>query len=121
MSPWARAAAGERRDPRPPILCRIRRCEQPARWIVTIAGHPNGDPAPGAYCRQHAEERAGLLWDESPRPYTVRAEGPHEPGELRRVLGPDAAAEHVEAKRQQIAELEAELPPTSARDARGRQ
>jgi hypothetical protein len=90
-----------------PLICRIRRCTAPARWIVTVTGHPNGSPPPSAYCHEHAEERSKLLWDESPRPYSSRAEGPYTPRDLRRALGPSLAADHVESKRQQIAELEA--------------
>ena len=107
MSPWARRAGESWQEPRETILlCRIRRCTAPARWILTIAGHPNGDPVPSAYCHEHASERSKLLWDESPRPYKLQAEGPYTPRELRIALGPDATAEHVTSKREQIADLE---------------
>lgn len=87
------------------LICRIRRCTAPARWILIIAGHPNGDPPPCAYCHEHAQERSKLLWDESPRPYRTQADGPYTPAELRRALGPDGTAESLAAKRQQLADL----------------
>lgn len=109
MSPWARQARESWPELRETIvLCRMRRCEQSARWIITVTGHPKGDPPPCAYCHEHAEDRARLLWDESPRPYHLRADGPYEPAGIRSALGPDATAEHMTAKRQQIADLAAE-------------
>lgn len=68
--------------------CTIRRCSELARWIVTIAGHPNG---PGisqhGYCREHAKGKVGALWEDSPTPYKVSARGPFEPLQLAREIG----------------------------------
>lgn len=57
-------------------VCTIARCTRAARWTVTISSHPNGDPAPSNYCTEHAQDRAGLLWVESPAQYTVSVRGP---------------------------------------------
>jgi hypothetical protein len=66
-----------------PTVCRILRCGRPARWIVTVYGHPNTPQGSrSAYCLEHAEGSVRLLWDGSPRPYVRAAEGPY----------PDAAA-----------------------------
>lgn len=68
--------------------CTVRHCNEPARWIVTIAGHPN---APGimqhGYCHRHAREQVVCLWDESPAAYKVSARGPFKPEQLARELG----------------------------------
>jgi hypothetical protein len=94
--------------PEPAVLCRIRRCLKPARWIVTLTEHPNAGTSRDAYCGPHAESPGCLLWDAAPRPYTVTATGPFEPDALRAALGAAEVREHQAAKRQQIAELEAE-------------
>lgn len=56
-------------------VCKIRRCDRSARWNVEIIGHPNGDMA-ASYCHEHARESAGLLWDDSPKLYSVHVTGP---------------------------------------------
>lgn len=62
-----------------PEPCRIGRCTAPARWVWTLTGHPNSPPVvKAAYCHEHAENRARLLWDESPKPYTTMMQGPFE-------------------------------------------
>ena len=63
---------------KPGTICTIRRCEQPARWIIEIIGHPNSPTRlERPYCHEHAQGEAKLLWDDSPRPYTKIARGPY--------------------------------------------
>lgn len=54
--------------------CRIRRCEEPARYNYVVNGHPNGDIA-ASYCNGHIRARGGH-WDESPAPYSITITGP---------------------------------------------
>ncbi|WP_165070222.1 hypothetical protein [Marisediminicola senii] len=56
--------------------CTINRCDEPARWLVTVAGHPNvkGTLSNG-YCTEHANRV--FLWDESPAVYSTTVTGPH--------------------------------------------
>ncbi len=60
---------------RPP--CRINRCDLGARWTVTMTGHPNGPKTQTShYCTKHAREKAGVLWEQSPKQYRITVEGP---------------------------------------------
>lgn len=62
------------------MQCKIRVCEQTARWTVTIEGHPNVEGIPTwAYCGKHIQGQA-IAWDESPKPYTVTIRGPFPDG-----------------------------------------
>lgn len=57
-------------------ICRIKRCDEPARYNFVIVGHPNGDVA-CSYCWEHARSSAGVgHWDESPTPYSITITGP---------------------------------------------
>lgn len=56
--------------------CRINYCQERARWTVTIKGHPNSNHPPADYCTKHAGEKAGTLWEDSPKQYSVTVEGP---------------------------------------------
>jgi hypothetical protein len=64
-------------DGRDPEDCAINRCEETARWTVTVVGHPN---VPGvrvtSYCTKHARSMAGTLWEDSPVSYKITVEGP---------------------------------------------
>ena len=56
-------------------VCAIKRCQDQARWTVSIVGHPNATgPVVADYCTPHAQ--ADTLWEDSPRPYTVTVTGP---------------------------------------------
>jgi hypothetical protein len=59
-------------------ICRINRCEAEAHWTVTMTGHPNGPKTAQVahYCTKHAREKAGVLWEESPRTYRITVDGP---------------------------------------------
>jgi hypothetical protein len=67
-------------------ICEVSHCQRPARWVVTIEGHPNTtaeqNGQPYRYCTEHGREKAGTLWEDSPAPYTVTVEGPYRPGQL---------------------------------------
>lgn len=56
--------------------CHIRKCEQPARWLVQTKGHPNGD-IEAWYCADHAK---AYPWDESPTTYLTTIWGPCKKG-----------------------------------------
>lgn len=54
-------------------ICRIKRCDEPARYNYVIVGHPNGDVA-CSYCHEHYPTHGH--WDESPTPYSITITGP---------------------------------------------
>lgn len=58
-------------------ICRIRRCDEAARYNYVVNGHPNGDVA-ASYCAEHIRERGGH-WDDSPAPYSITITGPLTP------------------------------------------
>lgn len=60
-------------------VCATNRCDLPARWTVTVEGHPNATGVfVTSYCVKHARMNAGTLWEDSPVPYRISVEGPFE-------------------------------------------
>lgn len=55
-----------------PAICRIKSCDEPARWLVTTIGHPDRDVV-GAYCDEHV---FAPVSSRAPRPYSIVIEGP---------------------------------------------
>lgn len=60
--------------------CTIKRCKAAAQWEITIDGHDNvrGGVTHG-YCTEHVRERAGLVYEDNSKPYTVTIHGPLRP------------------------------------------